>query len=131
SKDKIQVFGFGGTDFTYVEGKLSVHFEEKDGFFLDTGRDGHSHSRMNTISGDSGSGWFNEKGELVAVHWGNLNGTAYAVPLKSLRSFVKSQTKTKFPELNKTLSDAPDLVTTNLTPNVTYSTSPFYCPTGH
>lgn len=44
-------------------------------------------------SGDSGSGIFNEKGQLVAVCWGGRDGTQFAVRLDAVHSFLEPYLK--------------------------------------
>ncbi len=43
-----------------------------------------------STEGDSGGGVFNDRGELIGVHWGGSNGEAFAVGLPAVRSFLAS-----------------------------------------
>jgi S1-C subfamily serine protease len=54
-------------------------------------------STTQTSSGDSGSGVFNDAGELVAVHWGGGDRRAHAVPLEAVRSFLREKARASFP----------------------------------
>lgn len=57
-------------------------------------------STLATINGDSGSGVFNDAGELVGVHHGN-DGRAHAVPLDTVRRFVRERSGPWFPRLRE------------------------------
>jgi hypothetical protein len=45
------------------------------------------------ISGDSGGGVFDERGELCGVVWGVRDGVAYATPLPAIRDLLASQSR--------------------------------------
>lgn len=94
--DRIRMWGFGGR--MGRDGAV-----EKIGRFIGRAfnRD-NVNSTVQTISGDSGSGWFNDAGELVAVHWGN-DGRGWAVPLQAIRTFTKTKGGPLFPRLAKRL----------------------------
>lgn len=58
---------------------------------------------MNTnyasASGDSGSGVFNSRGELVGVHWGGGTDTRVAVPVYVVRTMLKRLVANRMPRL--------------------------------
>jgi len=97
ANDRVRLWGFGGR----MGWNGAV---EKVGRFLGSlWNEGSVNSTIQTISGDSGSGWFNDAGELCAVHWGN-DGRAWAVPLQSIRSFVGERAKGLFPRLTERMA---------------------------
>ncbi len=103
--DRIRMWGYGGTTFVRTKDRQNAIYPVmKSGYYV-TPWGGDANASMSTISGDSGSGWFNDAGELVGVHWGN-NGQAWAVPLQSVRTFVRSRIEGRFPRLRAALSGA-------------------------
>jgi S1-C subfamily serine protease len=92
--ERVRLWGFGGRP---VERGAA----EKAGEVLDA--TGYTEptfiSSTDTTSGDSGSGVFNEIGELVAVHWGGDGRKAHAVPLGTVRSFLRDKAGASFPDL--------------------------------
>lgn len=50
-------------------------------------------STLQTVNGDSGSGVFNQKGQLVGVHWGGASGVAYAESLDTIQDFILQNKK--------------------------------------
>lgn len=96
--DRVRMWGFGGR-----LGKDGPKF--RSGKAVEGPRfvDPTDLARMGTISGDSGSGWFNDAGELCAVHWGGDGQTAYAVPVRVARPFIRDHAARLFPGLAKRL----------------------------
>jgi S1-C subfamily serine protease len=94
--DRVRLWGFGGR--LAEQGAV-----EKAGQALDSA--GYVEptfvSTTDTTSGDSGSGVFNDAGELVAVHWGGAERQAYAVPLGTVRSFLREKARESFPRLTE------------------------------
>jgi S1-C subfamily serine protease len=92
--DRVRLWGFGG--------RLAEQgAAEKAGEALDAAGyvDPTFVSTTETSSGDSGSGVFNDTGELVAVHWGGGDGRAFAVPLGTVRGFLREKARGSFPQL--------------------------------
>lgn len=98
--ERVRVWGFGGR-----MGHSGP--ARKVGQFLGEVFGGHCNATVPTISGDSGSGWFNDLGELVGVHWGN-DGRAWGVPLGSVRKFVRERAGERFPRLVERLGKPPE-----------------------
>src|SRR5438067_4408339 len=98
--DRVRLWGFGRRS----AGEGAV---EKAGRALDAA--GYVEptfvSTTDTASGDSGSGVFNDAGELVAVHWGGGDQGAYAVPLGAVRSFLREKARESFPQLAGRLTE--------------------------
>jgi hypothetical protein len=62
-----------------------------------------------SIPGDSGAGVFNRDGKLVGVCWGrDGKGAGFAVPLKTVHSFLADKTPERFPEFRKRLAGMKD-----------------------
>jgi hypothetical protein len=96
--ERIRIYGFGGR-------MGSQGPALKTGAWLGRTFNADNVNATNqTISGDSGSGWFNDRGELVAVHWGN-NGRAWGVPLQPVRTFARERGGPLFPRLAAFLAD--------------------------
>lgn len=99
--ERVRLWGFGGR--LGVEGAL-----EKVGRAVGLARftvPTFSYTAR-TISGDSGSGVFNDRGELVAVHHGceNDGSVAYGVPLAQVRQFLRTHAGRLFPRLSARLA---------------------------
>jgi S1-C subfamily serine protease len=92
--DRVRLGGFGGR----LGAQEAV---EKAGEVLDAA--GYVEptflSTTDATSGDSGSGVFDDAGELVAVHWGGGDRRAFAVPVGTVRVFLREKAGRSFPAL--------------------------------
>lgn len=67
--EAVSLFGFGGTGSTVYPKHKSGRVLREDGGRTTAG-DPITRTSIATVNGDSGSGIFNDRGQLVAVHWG-------------------------------------------------------------
>ncbi len=97
--DRVRLWGFGGR--SAAQGAA-----EKAGQTLDAAAyvEPTFVSDADTTSGDSGSGVFNDAGELVAVHWGGDGQRAHAVPLGTVRAFLRDKSGKSFPRLSERMA---------------------------
>lgn len=97
--DQVWQFGYGGVPLNYNGPTIKSGIVNKTTFVEPT-----LACDLQSISGDSGSGLFNTRGELVGVTWGgNSNPTVHecvAVELTTVRAFSKRPVLSKlFPRL--------------------------------
>lgn len=98
--EAVSLYGFGGSGST-VHPTLKTGRVLRQDNWQTTAGDPIARTSIETVNGDSGSGIFNEQGQLVAVHWGGG-----AVRLDTVTTFIVAKLRGPglFPKLQAKLA---------------------------